>query len=404
MAPSNHVRLFLRARAPFWGAPARSRLTASPMLLTPHSPSHQHRSFHLYTYINAGCQTAQDAIVALHSVTGLSWGLTIPLVAVGVNLVSRLPFNIYTSRLLQRRSQIAPVQQGWFMKLWQDAIKEKVPPEQMKKEVEKRAKSQTKRLYRALGLQQWKMFLVLLGFPFWITSLEAVRRISGWSRGLQVNTKPDGNPAASTLATHAPPASLPDTAHATGSVSANAVGTSPDAAAVADLPATAAQILDPALASDGMLWFTDLTAADPYYILPTCFTVLLVTNLIPRDEAAKRKVFGQLYTALKRDKQSPQSQAPSSLAPPDKVEVEADWRVRLLRSVMVSSPILLVLTSSFPAAMHLYTIPSLLTTMATKFLLSKKYPAEEQVKSSKLREFTVIRPPLAKSQDQSSEK
>ncbi|ETS86004.1 hypothetical protein PFICI_04029 [Pestalotiopsis fici W106-1] len=199
-------------------------------------------------------------------------------------MITRLPFNIYTSRLLQRRSQIAPVQQGWFMKLWQDSIREGVPPEEMKKEVEKRAKKQTKRLYRALGVQQWKTLSILLGFPFWMMSLEAVRRICGWSRGLQANTNVDGNSVASTPALQAPSTPLSDTAQVVSSTSGNAAAVSSNATTVADLPSTAAQVLDPALASDGILWFTDLTAADPYFILPTCYTVLMVLNVIPKDE------------------------------------------------------------------------------------------------------------------------
>lgn len=397
MAISNHLRLSVRAGSAFSSISGRPQLRAclvSPALSTSHSSSPRQRSFHLATYINAGCQTAQDAVVALHSITGLSWGLTIPLVAIGVNLMFRLPFNIHTQRIIQRRSEIAPMQQGWFMRLWYDAIREKVPPENMQKEVEKRAKKQSKRIYRALGLQQWKLFSVLLGFPFWIMSLEAVRRVCGWSQGMQLPGPEAGE---------APAASTADTVQSAGKGSAEVFTFSPEAATVAEVPSTANQAIDPAFFSDGFLWFTDLTAPDPYYILPTCFAGMMVLNLIPKDKAARMKLFGPFYDIFKKDRT--QSPAPASLAPPKDTAADGDWRVRLIRSVVFCSPGLILATSSFPAAMHMYTITSLLTTMATKSTLSKMQQAEQQVKTCKHREMPVIRPPLAASQpDQASKK
>lgn len=396
---SNHLRLSVRARSAFSSISGRPQLRAclavSPALSTSHSSSPRQRSIHLATYINTGCQTAQDAVVALHSVTGLSWGLTIPLVAIGVNLMFRLPFNIHTQRIIQRRSEIAPVQQGWFMRLWYDAIRENVPPESMKKEVEERAKKQSKRIYRALGLQQWKLFSVVLGFPFWIMSLEAVRRVCGWSTGMQIPGPEAGE---------APAASTADTVQFASKDPAEVFTFSPEAATGAELPPTAAQAIDPALSSDGFLWFTDLTAPDPYYILPTCFAGLMVLNLIPKDKAARTKLFGPFYDIFSKEKTA-QPPAPASLAPPKDTEADGDWRVRLIRSVIFCAPGLILATSSFPAAMHMYTITSLLTTLATKSTLSKMQQAEQQVKACKHREMAVIRPPLAASQaDQVSKK
>jgi mitochondrial inner membrane protein COX18 len=367
-------------------------------VLSCHSPVRQRRSFHVGLYFNSGCQAAHETILSLHEITGLSWGLTIPLVAVGVNLLSRLPFNIYTQRIIQRRSQVAPVLQGWFMKLWRQAIRENVPSGQLNQEVEKRAKLETSRIYRALGLQQWKMFSVLLGFPFWIISLEAVRRICGWSQ-----LDPVLNSGASAGEPQTRLETLPDKPRIAASDGIDVSDVTVDTSAAANLShsaahvGSAAQVPDPALTTEGMLWFTDLTAVDPYYVLPVCFTGLMLLNLIPRDEVARRAVFGRLIPLLKKDGTGAVAQPrPPTTPSPENAQLDTNWRVRLVRGVMLCSPGLLIITANFPAGMHLYTLTSLLMTMGTRQWLTRILPVADKTKTCKHREMTVIRPAAAK--------
>lgn len=388
--------------------------TFSSAILTPHLRAPQHRSFHVGPYIQAGCETAQDAILTIHDFTGLPWAFAIPLVALGVNLLFRLPSTIHSQLLLQRRSKVAAVLQGWFMKLYRDAVREKVPPGQMKKEIEKRAKSQSKRIYRALGLQQWKMFSALIGVPFWLLSLEGIRRLCGWSRWDSVLNGAPGAaaetraPAIAAIENGTIVEASQSAAEGITDTTSTFVPPVADAAAVTDVASGAAQIssaapaLEPTLTSEGMLWFTDLTAADPYYILPVCFTALTIINLIPKDEAARRALFPRLHAFLKRRGHGNQGASPQAgpqdltTSPTETVQLSGGWRVRLIRTLVFFSPGLIVLTGGFPAAMHLYTVTSVLITMASRSLVTRFAPLTARATTSKHREMPVIRPPLKK--------
>lgn len=364
--------------------------------------SRQRRAFHVGPYIQSSCDVAQDIIVSLHSITGLPWAFTIPLVALGINLLFRAPFNYHTQILQQRRSKVAPVLQGWFRKLWGEAVREKVPPDQIKKVVEKRAKTQVKRIHGVLGLQQWKAFYVLAGIPIWLVSLEAIRRLCGWGRwDTMLNAGPDPAAKSSAAGTVEGLAVSPDLSRDGLSSVAGTMTDLPalDAVTVADLSSSASQIssasqnLDPTLTTEGLLWFSDLTASDPYYILPLTWLGLTVLNLIPRDEAARRAFFGRLYphAATNQD-----NKAPSSLEPPatETVQLGGDVRVRTIRALTFASPLLLYYIGDFPAAMHLYTISSVVTTMAFRSLLARRYPEQARVKMCKHREMSIIRPEI----------
>ncbi|KAH6651560.1 hypothetical protein BKA67DRAFT_571225 [Truncatella angustata] len=377
------------------GVSASTRISSTPF--TSHPSHRQRRSFHLGVApvvqtvgqcFQTGCQTAQDVMLAAHGLTGMPWVFTIPLFALGVNLLFRLPFNLQNQVLIQRRSKVAHVLQGWFRKHWQEVSREQVPPGEMKKELEKRAKPQAKRLYRALGLQQWKFYLIGLGIPFWLMSLEAIRRLCGAGRfGLNSS---DAGPATSDTATRDLSQRVVDTSDA-------ALRPVPDASAASDVVTNTAQIvnaaqpMDPTLTSEGLLWFTDLTVADPYYILPITFTALTVLNIIPKDKTARQALFGRLSRI---------NAAPSkdSNAPPstETMDLGSNWRIRTIRAILLSSPGLIILTGSFPAAVHLYTITSVLATMLTRAILSKMYPVVAKAETCKHREMPVIRPALPK--------
>ncbi|KAK9778212.1 hypothetical protein SCAR479_05182 [Seiridium cardinale] len=378
--------------------------------LTPHPALPQHRSLHIGPYIEAGFQVAQDAIISLHS-TGLPWAVTIPLVAIGVNLATRLPFNIYSHLIIHRRSKVAPVLQGWYMRFWRDVGRENSSMKVKTERVEKRAKAQTKKIYRALGLQQWKMYFMVLGIPIWIASFQLIGRLCGWSRFDHLVGASGSNGAHGTPATETGTALevLPDGSKSITSAAHDLASQAMDPTATTALSHAAAQTtgaltpLDPALTSEGILWFTDLTAVDPYNILPICFTALTIINIIPKDETARAALFPHLNTFLNRHwykregaQSQPQSQDLDTVPSTKTVQSETNWRVRLIRVILVSSPGLFVFTSSFPAGVHLYTLTSLLATMATRAMLSRRLPILPRAKDSKYRETPALRPKIPK--------
>ncbi|KAI1858032.1 uncharacterized protein JN550_012925 [Neoarthrinium moseri] len=361
-------------------AACRPRLNApASLLLSPGAtlqPRHaQSRSFTggqlltgVQTGFEAGLQTAQHVIVSFHGASGLSWAITIPLVALGVNLLFRLPFTAHSDLLAHRRSKAVPVLQAWQARLLREAVREKVPSDKIKDVVTKRTERETRRLYAALGLQSWKLWTVLMGVPGWMMSLGAIRRLC-------------------TGAGAADPAG----AVATGSA---ALGPADHAASVSALADAASHTAQSTFAAEGMLWFTDLTAADPYYILPFCFAALTAVNAWPQNKSTRETLFPRLNRLLTR---SPAGESQPETSPePKSVAVSAvgGWRGNMTKFLVFGSPMLGILTASFPAAMHLYTITSASSTLVAKHILSRFFVTNGGVEVCKHREIPVIRPKI----------
>lgn len=168
---------------------------------------------------------------------GLPWFLTIPLVALGVNVAVRLPMQLYMQSLDRRRSAIKPLVVAWSVR---HAGKPFLGPANRKQvHVARETEKSRKRLYKAWGVPLWKQVIPLSSMlPFVVVS-EALRRLSG--------------------------VSMFDASGA-GEV-------------VAQAPTT---VVDLSLHSGGCLWFTDLIATDAYMGLPILCSGLLAANLFSR--------------------------------------------------------------------------------------------------------------------------
>lgn len=174
------------------------------------------------------------------------------------------------------------------------------------------------RIYKAFGVQRWKAFVSWLAplAPFVIVSA-SLRRLTG-----VYSATPDGG--------------VPlDTA------------------------------FDPSLAQGGLLWFTDLTAADPYYVLPIMSSVAIATNLwlnMPAD---------RLRTLLTLDSQQGGGASDSRLA-------------RALGRLSLAMPLLPLLMSYLPSAIILYWVTNFSLTIVNdvvvRRLVPDKPPRVEQFK------------------------
>ena len=65
-----------------------------------------------------------------------------PLIALGVNVFFRLPFNTYTQKILQRRGRFGPILQAWNLQILRDVQREGVPPSRQQTEMKTRRKDQ----------------------------------------------------------------------------------------------------------------------------------------------------------------------------------------------------------------------------------------------------------------------
>ncbi|KAJ4158060.1 uncharacterized protein LMH87_008605 [Akanthomyces muscarius] len=216
----------------------RVRLAISP----PSSCRQQQRR----TFINEALTPLVDStahvFTSIHN-AGVPWYLTIPLVALGINLSVRLPMQLYMQSLDRKRSAIKPLVVAWSVRHAGRPFPG--PLERKKMHVAKETEKSRKRLYKTWGVPLWKQFIPLSSMlPFVVVS-EALRRLSG--------------------------VSMFDAAAAVGSGAGGEV--------VAKASATA---LDSSLQTGGCLWFTDLIATDPYMGLPFLCSGLLAANLFSR--------------------------------------------------------------------------------------------------------------------------
>ena len=300
------------------------------------------RNLHSQTFLDTSLHAAHGLITGLHTVTHTPWFLTIPLVALGVNVLFRLPFVIHAQRIAQRRMKLAPLFQAWAQKHFRDVAKEGVPPARQRAEVALRQVRTSKKLYKQWGLQQWKMHGSILSFPFWLLVIETIRRMCGGPLGLlgQLFRRDRGDGTAPDAPTMAPPSVTP----APTDISAlNAAG---DGSRSLEAVSSVTDLYEPSLTDGGCLWFQDLTVADPYHVLPFALSVVLVANLIPKSDTARRALFG--------------------LGPPKGVDAAAAGPVvsqsrmmrGLHRGLLLVSASVGVITLHFPSAIHLYWLAS----------------------------------------------
>ncbi|KAI1799069.1 hypothetical protein F4811DRAFT_131242 [Daldinia bambusicola] len=325
------------------------------------------RSFHFQPVASSVIQTAEDAILAFHGLTHIPWFLSIPIVAVGISLAFRVPFNVYTHRINYRRASFVPVFMGWTGRIARDLRRERLKASDETKELLIRHKKLSKRISRRVGLQHWKLYTNLLGLPFWLIGIECIRRISGGSNGLIGHLILDR---------------AKDDATASNTPGDVEAATSPldVTTSAADQVATATEHIknlpDPSIAFEGCLWFPDLSVPDPYHILPLVLSCLLVWNILPKSQAGLRQLAG--------------------LDPRDRLIVEspAVARQRRLRQILVVLCALIgPITADFPAALHLYWISTATTQTITSKVLAKIMPVNGKVVSRSLgNEPAVIRP------------
>ncbi|KAI8634520.1 hypothetical protein F5Y19DRAFT_213941 [Xylariaceae sp. FL1651] len=349
---------------------------ASRHELQPSQPGR--RAFHWQPTVSAAIHNTQGLIVDLHTVTQLPWFLTIPLVAITVGALFRLPCSIYSQRILQRRTHAGPLLQAWNVRIQSDVSQEGILPSQQPSEVKRRQAKVIRRINKKLGLQQWKLYSSLLSFPFWLLAIDGVRRLCGGPRGL-IGSFITGSESDREDVLMA---SLPAVTGSAGDVSAV------DPMVVSSAIESAHRaVVDPSLTYEGCLWFTDLTVSDPYHILPFALSVALVVNLMPKSG---NHFWDRVRIAFGRRPKSAQAQ---TLAEDDKVAI-----VERMRSVFYLSMIGLAcavgpLTLDMPAALHLYWLSSSATNMLFAKTLEHLVPVKGKLRRMCTGlELPVIRP------------
>ncbi|KAK3321409.1 hypothetical protein B0T19DRAFT_403951 [Cercophora scortea] len=398
MAPS--TKMSTRFAQPILKAAGRSYSTSSSISsitsshLTrrrpqPHPHNHHkhqsHRPFSAIAALETTLATTQHLFTELHHITHTPWYLTIPLIALSINLVARLPLTIYSRRVAQRRAELTPLLQAWNTRHQKDVSK--LPPhlapstpEARTKEVVARFNKTSRRLFRAWGVPRWKDYASFAVFPVWLVGIESIRRLSGGPRGLLghvlfgaaagAKAKEDGS-------------QVPLLLEGEGGGAADGLVEAAPAAGGLDALPTASTTLslggDPSLATGGCLWFPDLTVPDPVHALPFILSAMLVVNLLPRTGAGLRAFFGV----------EPRAGA----AAPKTTVAQGKGVLRLRRSLFVVALMVGPATMGLPAALHLYWISSSAITFMMTEAVARFMPLPKStIRPCKGSESFVIRP------------
>ncbi|KAK7755624.1 hypothetical protein SLS62_002233 [Diatrype stigma] len=382
-------------RCPRLGAPSQLRPPIVPSPFQSHRQSH--RNFHIGPAIGTVLQGSQDLILSFHTVTHTPWFITIPLVSLGVNLLFRLPLNTYIHKIQHRRAKLAPILQAWGTRIQREIDLERVLPSRRMAEVEARFSRISSRIWKKFGLQDWKLYTNVLGLPFWLIGIDAVRRLCGGPAGilgrLFLGAGADQTDAAATPAVGAKPAEggADNTAMLSGT---GASGTPADLVPPgAPLPGgdmldtVAHTVAESSLATGGVLWFPDLTVPDPWHVLPLTLSAVLVLNLWPKTVAQRQAVFN-----IDGGGGPPAAASPRAGTAPMRT-LGMKGRLSLQRGLLVVSFLVGPLTMNLPAALHMYWITSSAVSFATAKVLTRLYPVGgNAVEACKGIELPVVRP------------
>ncbi|KAI3395569.1 hypothetical protein diail_1081 [Diaporthe ilicicola] len=306
--------------------PSRTRLPAAS----------QRRNFGVADAAGYLLKGSELLITGAHEVTATPWFISLPLVAVVISGLIRLPLTLYTNSLQRRKAKLGPLIQAQYALIGLGLRRKAVP--RVMERVTKAVKSRRKKMFTAFAINESRsLWGGLISLPIFLSNLEVIRRLCGGPRGL-FGSLLYGWDTKDAAATTTSSTSATDT-----SVSPATLSTNNDPLAV-DLPPPAGLgelSLDPSFASGGCLWFPDLLAPDPYHVLPFAVSGLLLMHLIPSTEAELRSLFGMRPPAGSRNR-----------------IVVAGARSRgskaLRRALMVLALAIGPATMSLPAALHLY--------------------------------------------------
>ncbi|KAG8162754.1 hypothetical protein KVR01_007232 [Diaporthe batatas] len=267
--------------------PSRVRLSAAS----------QRRNFGAADAVGYLLKGSELLITNVHEVTATPWFISLPLVAVVVSAVIRVPLTLYSNSVQRRKAKLFPLVQAQYAQIGL-GLRRKAASNVMER-VSKAVKSRSKKMFKALAINETRsIWGGLISLPIFLSNLEVIRTMCGGPRGLLGSFLygwQGREGAASGTATASPTA----TSTAASSGLESPAGELPPGTNISDLAASATSpetlnplALEPSFASGGCLWFPDLLAPDPYHILPFAVSGLLLMHVIPQTEAELRSLLG----------------------------------------------------------------------------------------------------------------
>ncbi|VBB78127.1 Putative protein of unknown function [Podospora comata] len=372
-----------RASHPAFTSPASSTPLRPGTRLLQHklNSQPQARSFSLINAFDTAIYNAQEYLLFLHTSLNIPWYLTIPLFAISLNMVLRLPTRLYVQSMFHRQAKLRHLSEIFAVQeVQRQTAQQKGKASKMDHLLQKLPVLHTKannKFRKRWKLQPWRIIAAQLAtFPMWLLGIEAIRwqstatggllgSILNWFREKPVTAKA-ADPvelANSAIKPTLPPPPLDNSLTEAISSSAQDIATT--------TATTTTTTTQPAM--EGILWIPDFALSDPYHILPLTLSAVLVANAIPKDKTKLARMFGK---------------APV-VNPDEKLTGKEEFRRRLMltgaRLNFWFSVLVGPLTIGLPAAMHLYWITSSLGNWMAKRLFDLVWPVEKPKELMRMR-------------------
>jgi mitochondrial inner membrane protein COX18 len=327
-------------------------------------------------------------ITSIHEVTATPWFISLPLVAVVVNLVIRAPVSLYSNSMQRRKAKLGPLVQAQYAQIGL-GLRRKAVPNVMDR-VTKAVRKRSKKMFAAFAVNESRsIWGGLVGLPIFLSNLEVIRTMCGGPRGMLGGLlygwqgQDTAGTAVSGTATTAGATASPTTPNA---IPGSPTAELPSGAGIGDIASSTAgpEILspltvEPSFASGGCLWFPDLLVPDPYHILAFAVSGLLLVHLIPETEAELRALFGMRLVDGSRRIVIAGARSRGSLA--------------LRRALMVLALAIGPVTMDLPVALHLYWASSLGCSLLVTKGIRRLFPIERvPVKPCSGLEIPLLRP------------
>ncbi len=374
MRPSGHVSRPLQL-------PYRVGIQAGGLRLRAGGLNHHHekgrrRALHIKPLLEASVHATHDLITGVHAAIDAPWFVTIPLFAVTLNVLLRLPFAVYGQRIARQRVKLTPLLQAWYNRHAREILEKSTSGNRSLKTVEKAYLKSAKRLYRDWGVQTWKSFTGFLSLPFFLISVETIKRMSGGPPGLIgfLYRRPGS-----------------DESNAESPVAGGSMAPLDVKFTNNELPATSTEVVDslaePSFATGGCLWFPDLTLPDPYHVLPFALSALLLTSILTSPAVDVRALLGV--------KAGPASTR--GMARP----VVGKYQIFMQRSLLVFACSAGLTTMHLPSAIHIYWLSSSAAGLFVHRIVRQLMPVSKpEVEPCKGREGIFLRPPRPHDENQ----
>ncbi|KAJ0169078.1 hypothetical protein CTA2_5 [Colletotrichum tanaceti] len=310
------------------------------------------RNLTMGAFVEGSIHATGNALIWLNSLHG-HWGITIIFAAFTVAII-RTPLQMFAKRTVNKQVEIVPMLNAWRFQLHST---------NKLKETLEMARARN-RILKDRGYQDWKAWAPLLGIPFWFLMSETLRRLcgahGGWLSLLSGNSR---NKARGTT--------VPATdAGASVSEQASTALSSP-VEAVSNGLQSLSSTAEAGMANGGMLWFTDLTVADPTMVLPGMLMLTMGYAVFPKQNDMRQLVFDfGGYPAY---------------ATPGLI-----WRVRLQRALLVSALLVPTFCARLPAGVFVYWISSMVFGQVSSRVVDNMLPRPDPIKPCRKVERFVI--------------